>query len=213
MHIRQLILTFFILLTTSTIYGQKKFKVVVKETETWRSIYSFVDTKGKTFRQLDTSNYYTCFTTDTYVYFAIFGKKDFKGWAAMNSEEKVVFNVYNTSFGEPTPDDIIENKIRIVDSNNLIGFANKKGQIIIKPKFEIATSFYNGKAIIGQNCEKVLWGEHLKESDCHHYSIVCKRHGYINEKGVVKKIGAFSFEKIVKEINWKAPDFQMYYSQ
>ena len=204
MHNQKTILTIFLLLTFTISYGQKKFKVVEKETETWRSIYYLVDTNGKTIRQLDTSKYYTCFTIDGYGYFAIFGKKDFKGWAAIDADENVLFNVYNTSFGEPTPDYIVENKIRIVDSANLIGFANNKGKIIIKPKYEIATSFHNGKAIVGQSCTKKLWGDgHLKESDCHHYSIICKKHGFINAKGEIKKIGNYSFEQIAKEINWK----------
>lgn len=206
MHIRHLILTILIFLFVCNTYGQTKFKVVVTETGTWRELYSLVDENGKTIRKLDTSKYYVCFTSESYGYFAIFGMKGFKGWAAIDANEKILFDVYNTSFGEPTPDYLIEDKIRIVDSNNLIGFANTQGQVIIKPQFEIATSFHNGKAIIGQTCKKVPWGEHTKESDCHHYSIICQRHGYISEKGVTLKIGELTFEQIMKEIGWKAPD-------
>ncbi|RYD75629.1 MAG: WG repeat-containing protein [Sphingobacteriales bacterium] len=206
MHIRHFILTILVLLFVCSTYGQKKFKVVMTETETWQELYSLVDEKGKTICKLDSSKYYICFTIDSYGYFAIFGMKGFTGWAAINADEKVLFNVYNTSFGEPSPDHLIENKIRITDSSDLIGFANYKGQIVIKPQFEIATNFDKGKAIVGQSCKKIPWGEHAKDSDCHHYSVVCKRHGYINEKGTIIKIGDFSFEQIMKEINWKAPD-------
>jgi WG repeat protein len=186
--------------------GQTKFKVQVKETDTWRSIYSFVDEQGKVIRQLDTSLYYVSFNNEQFGYFAVFGKKGSSGWTAIDANENVLFKVYNTSFGEPSPDDLIENKIRIVDENENIGFANNKGEIIIKPQFEIATSFHNGKAIIGETCKKIPWDEHEKESDCHHYSIECKTHGYINEKGIVIKQGDFSFEQIMKEIDWKVPD-------
>lgn len=160
----------------------------------------------KIIRQLDTAKYYTCFNYGGYVYFAIFGIKGSSGWAAIDAHEKVLFEVYNTNFGEASPDYIIEDKIRIVDKNNLIGFANCKGTLVIKPQFEIATSFHKGKAIIGQTCKKVPWDAHAKETDCHHYSIECERHGYINYKGVVMKISNYSFEQIMKEINWKMPD-------
>ena len=201
---------FFILILLSFLFinfviSQKLFKVVVKETES-RNIYSLVDKKGNLIRQLDSSIYYVTFSTEQYGYFAIFGKKGSSGWIAIDANENVLFKVHNTSFGEPTPDYLIENKIRIEDENNLIGFANPKGKIIIKPQFEIVTSFHNGKAIIGKKCEKKLWGEHLKESDCHHYYIFCENHGYINEKGIIIKLGNFSFEQIMNEINWKIPD-------
>jgi hypothetical protein len=188
-------------------YGQKKFKVETRDTANWKHIYSLVDEQGKIIRQLDTAKYYVSFGGSQYGYFAIFGKKGSPGWTAIDADEKELFNVYNTSSGEPTPDDLIENKIRIVDGKNRIGFANNKGEVIIKPQFEIATSFHNGKAIIGQACKEEPWDKHAKESDCHHYSIICKKHGYINEKGRVLKIGNYSFDQIIKEIDWKMPDY------
>ena len=165
-----------------------------------------LDEHGKIIRQLDTSKYYISFNNDQYGYFAIFGKKGSSGWTAIDANENELFKVYNTSFGEPSPDYLIENKIRIVDGTDKIGFANNKGEIIINPQFEIVTSFHNGKAIIGQTCKKVPWDAHAKETDCHHYSIDCMKHGYINDKGVVLKIGDYSFEQIMKEIGWKMPD-------
>ncbi len=80
------------------------------------------------------------------------------------------------------------------------------GKIIIKPQFEIATSFHKGKAIIGENCEKIPWNLHAKENDCHHYSTVCKRTGYINKKGEILEIGNYTFEQIQKKIKWKSAD-------
>ena len=190
----------------SKLSSQTAFKVEQKETETWRSIYSLVDEKNNLIKVLDSSKYYITFNINNYGYFAIFGKKGSPGWTAIDAKENILFQVYNTSFGEPSPDYLIENKIRIINGKNKIGFANEKGQIIIKPQFEIATAFHKGKAIIGESCDKIPWDEHAKEEDCHHYSIVCKKHGYINQNGEILQIGNFSFEEIQKKIKWKAPE-------
>jgi hypothetical protein len=190
----------------SNLSAQTKFKVEQKETKTWRSVYSLIDKKNNLIKVLDSSKYFITFNNDDYRYFAVFGKKGSPGWTAIDSNENILFQVYNTSFGEPTPDYLIENKIRIIDDENKIGFANEKGQIIIKPQFEIVTSFYNGKAIIGQLCDKIPWNEHSKEEDCHHYSIVCKKYGYINELGEILGSGYDTFEEIQNIINWKYPE-------
>lgn len=195
-----------LLLFCNLSYGQKKFKVEVKETGTWRDIYCLIDEDGKMIRQLDTAKYLISFNNEQYVYFAVFGKKGTSGWIAIDANENELFEVYNTSFGEPSPDYLIENKIRIIGKGDKIGFANERGEIIIKPQFDIATSFHNGKAIIGQTCKKIPWDEHAKETDCHHYSIECEKNGYIDNKGTVVKIGAFSFNQIKKEIDWKMPE-------
>ena len=194
------------ILFLSKLSAQTRFKVEQKETETWRSIYSLIDEKNDLIKVLDSSKYYITFNFDNYGYFAIFGKKGSPGWTAIDAKENILFQVYNTSFGEPSPDYLIENKIRIIDSENKIGFANEKGQIVIKPQFEIVTSFHNGKAIIGEKCKKVPWKEHAKEEDCQHYSIVCENFGYINEKGEILKLGNYTFEEIKKEIDWKADE-------
>lgn len=196
-----ILLTFF-----SSAIGQKKFKVRVEDGANWKSIYYIVDEKGETIKRLDSAKYTISLNGDKFQHFAIFSIKGESGWSAIDSNEKILFKVYNTSFGEPSPDELVENKIRIVNENNKIGFADSNGKIIIKPQFEIATTFHNGLAIIGESCDKIPWGEHEKENDCHHYSIVCEKQGYINEKGEILEIGNFSFEEIQKKINWKAPE-------
>lgn len=128
MHIRGLLLFTLLLAIAGTTFGQQKFKVVLNEKDSLRDSYLLVDEKGNTLKQLDTSKYSVCFTLDVYGYFAVFGKKDFKGWAAIDVNENILFNVYNMSFGEPNPDFLVENKIRIVDANNKIGFANNRGR-------------------------------------------------------------------------------------
>ncbi len=183
---------------------QLKFVVKSKQTKD-DSIYYIVDEKGNKIKELDDSKYIICFTEDVLGYFAVFAMKDKSGWIAIDFNENILFKVYNTSYGEPSPDEIIDNKIRIVDDNNKIGFADYKGNIIIKPQFEMVTSFHNSKAIISENCDKIPWDKHAKENDCHHFSIVCKKNGYINEKGKIQELGNFTFEEIESKIKWKAP--------
>lgn len=189
----------------SNLNAQNKFKVEQKETETWRSLYSINDEKENLIKQLDSSKYLVSFNDTNLRYFAIFLIKGHRGWSAIDSNEKILFEVYNQG-DEINPDYLVENKIRIVDENQKIGFANEKGEIIIKPQFEIVTSFHNGKAIIGQICNKIPWDEHAKEDDCHHYSIVCKKYGYINELGEIVESGYSTFEEIQNKINWKSPE-------
>lgn len=183
--------------------AQTKFKLVENQTDTCRSIYSLVDEKNKTIRILDSTKYYIALSCLDFGYFAILGKKDLPGWSAIDSNEKVLFQVYNTIFGVPSPDYLIENKIRIIDATEKIGFANDKGEIIIEPQFEFVTSFYNGFAIIGEKCKKIPWGNHEHDDGCKHYSIQCERHGYINETGKVIKLGNYTFEEIKEEIDWR----------
>ena len=197
----------FSLLISLNCIGQTKFKIKEVETKNWKSIYYIVDEKGKMIKELDSAKYITYMDYDfEYKYFTIFLIKGEKGWCAIDKDENILFKVYNTSFGEPSPDKLVDNKIRIVDSNDKIGFADYKGNIIIRPQFEIATSFYKDKAIIGEICEKIPWNEHAKESDCHHYSIVCKKYGYINNKGEIVEIGNYKFEEIQKKIEWKVAE-------
>jgi hypothetical protein len=48
--------------------------------------------------------------------------------------------------------------------NERIGFADRKGNIIVKPQFEIVTSFNNGKAIIDDNAVRYPGGPHYEVS-------------------------------------------------
>lgn len=188
--------------------AQEKFKIKEVVGKNWKSTYFIINEKGKAIKQLDTTKYLMCLDGFEYGYFAVFAVKGDNRWCAIDLSEKVLFHVYNTTYGEPSPDKIIEKKIRIIDENEKIGFADHKGNIIIKPQFEMVTSFHKGKAIIGEQCSKIPWGDHLEEEGgCHHYSIDCKRAGYINNKGEIIEVGDFTFEDIQKKINWKSPDW------
>jgi len=164
--------------------------------------YVFTNQRGDTVTRLDTAKYYVCFS-DTIQNFGIVGIKNKKGWWAIDKNEKLLFQVFNTSSGEPTPDELREGMIRIVDDSGKIGFGNYKGQIVIKPQFEAASSFYKGKAIIGRQCQQVLWCCKGKNED-KHYITDCKQTGYIDTTGKVRKIGNYTFEQIQKEIGWKS---------
>ena len=190
------------LLFCNAVYGQNKFKVEAIETGKWRKIYCLIDEKGNQIKQLDSALYQHTFDLDEYVYFAVFSKKG-SGWVAIDEHENELFHVPNPVVDDWAPDYLVENKIRIIDKKNKIGFANEKGEIIITPQFDIATSFNNGKAIIGQRCKKVHWEKHRKKDDCDHYSIVCHLNGYINENGTILKLGDYQFEDLIKEIDWK----------
>jgi len=178
----------------------KKGKYFIKK-DTDEKTYLILNSIGDTIKKLSPDKYFLCFTSE-FENFAVFGLRKRKNWFAIDINEKILFKVLNTIYGEPSPDFLRENRIRLIDEENKIGYANEKGKITIQPKFKFATSFYKGKAIIGENCEKVLWS-HENESDCKHYSLKCKKYGYINKKGKILKLGKYSFENIRKEIKWK----------
>lgn len=185
--------------------AQEKFTIKSKRSKDF-SVFQVLDEKGNLIKELDTSKYIICFDEDKLGYFSIFGIANESGWIAIDSQEKQLFKVYNTSYGEPSPDYLIDGKIRIVDEDGKIGFANNKGEVIIKPQFEDVSSFHKGKAIIGKTCKKVQWKlqEEFNHNDCQHYTIECKEYGYIDDKGKIMLIGNYTFEEIAKKINWKS---------
>jgi len=192
-------------LSVTVSYGQKpKSYLVVRydTTDKEKFAYVFTNQRGDTVTRLDTAKYYVCFS-DTIQYFAIVGIKNKKGWWAINRKEKPLFQVFNTSSGEPSPDELREGMIRIVNDSGQIGFANYKGEIVIKPQFKAASSFYKGKAIIGRQCQQVLWCCKGENED-KHYITECKQTGYINTQGQTRKIGDYTFEQMQKEIGWKS---------
>ncbi|MET0392212.1 MAG: WG repeat-containing protein [Chitinophagaceae bacterium] len=199
------LLFLFTFLVSTVAFGQKAGSYLVVRpdtTNTQKFGYVFVNEKGDTVTRLDTAKYYVCFS-DTIHYFAIVGMVNKTGWWAIDKNETPLFQVFNTSSGEPSPDELRDGMIRIVDDSGKIGFADYKGQIVIKPQFEAASGFYKDKAIIGRQCRQVLWcceGEHADK----HYTTDCKQAGYINKKGQIQKIGARTFEEVQKEIDWKS---------
>lgn len=162
--------------------------------------YCLVTENGK-IKKLNPKKYLVSLTNHENAYFAVFSIKGQKGWTAIDYNEGILFEVYNTVPNEPWPDFLIENKIRIVGKNEKIGFANECGEVIIPPQFEFVTHFHNNKAIIAQDCKK-KYNSQNRQTDYNNYIIECK-HGYIDERGRIIKLGNYTFEEIQKEINWK----------
>lgn len=196
-----------IFLIPAFIFGQKTndFLIALEDTtNTQKFGYVFVNQKGDTITKLDTSKYYRCFS-DTVGHFAIVGIRNRKGWWAIDKSENLLFQVFNTSSGEPSPDELRYGMIRIVDDSGKIGFANYKGKIVIKPQFEAASSFYKDNAIIGRQCKQVLWCCKGENED-KHYITECNQTGYINKNGQLKKVADITFEQMQKKIGWKSND-------
>lgn len=194
-----LIVGAFLLLKTAC-FSQTKFQIVTQNDD--YETYYVADGKGEIIKQLDTI-YHLAFQSETMGYFHVFAIEGQKGWCAIDFNEKILFHVYNTENGTPSPDEIVNDRIRIVE-NDLVGFANEKGEIVIKPQFEIASGFNNGHAIIAKKCSLVPWDleEHLAGT-CEHYSTVCEQHGYIDLTGKIIKFGDFTFEEMAKKAGWK----------
>ena len=198
------LLTIFLSIQPFVTFSQERFKVVERYPGGSQILFDLIDEDGNLIRTLDKDKYFPIsLNQEGYGYFAIFGFYEKSGWYAIDANENIIFQVYNTSFGEPSPDNLIENKIRIVDKMGLIGYANQLGEIIIEPQFEIASSFHNNKAIIGSTCKKEPIGEHDEKGGCEHFSITCQQNGYINTDGEIRKIGDYTFEEIMEEIGWQ----------
>lgn len=59
-------------------------------------------------------------------------------WVAMNAEGKRLFRVFSYDNG---PDYVKEGLFRILDENGRVGFADTKGNIVVKPQFAFAFPF------------------------------------------------------------------------
>lgn len=104
--------------------------------------------------------YHYCYT-DTLRNYAIVLKKS-GGCVAIDKNDNELFEVFWSDNG---PDNIIEGFFRIIKKGK-IGYANKEGKIIIKPQFDCAFPFKNGKAKVSNKCKTVPDGEHqLWESE------------------------------------------------
>ena len=163
--------------------------------------YCVVNSKNDTILILDPNKYIICFsdTVESFIVVAIRAKK---GWWGIDFSENILFQVYNTTDGEPSPDELNFDRIRIVDEEGKIGFADGKGKIVIQPQFEQVTAYHEKYAIIGENCIKIPWDTTHVESGCNHYSIECKKYGYIDKQGAVVEIGNSSFEELYEKLDF-----------
>jgi hypothetical protein len=162
--------------------------------------FYFLNPCGDTVLTLDSRKYTSCFT-DTLRHFAIVSFQDKTGWWAIDRSENVLFEVLNGFISEPGPDELQEGLIRIIDNQRKIGFANERGQIVIKPRFDWVSQFRNNKAIFGKQCRIEPMFMNGKLSD-EHLDIKCQEYGFINREGKENSNRYKTFEELAKLIKW-----------
>lgn len=79
------------------------------------------------------------------------------------------------------PDYFSEGLMRIVGDNNKVGFADKKGNIVIAPLYDESSPFHYGYADFCNGCYK----ERISEHDFKFHTTEGYSNGYINKKGEV----------------------------
>ena len=128
--------------------------VVVEQNE----LYGYVNDKGDTIIRC----IYPMAFTDTITHIGFVS--DSNGVIkCFNNEGKFLFNVFQFDNG---PDYPVEGLFRIVGENNLIGFADTLGNIVITPQYQFARPFKDGKAQVTNS------GKMMKDSsnvDAHEY--------------------------------------------
>lgn len=86
--------------------------------------------------------------TDPLIYYAIVLTAD-DGWIGIDRKGKFLYRIFTIN---NEPDQPSEGKFRIL-KNTLIGYADSgTGKVIIKPKYQCAYPFENGKAIVSRRC-------------------------------------------------------------
>lgn len=95
-----------------------------------------------------------------------------EGIVAINAKGIELFKVFTFDNG---PDYVSEGLFRIVGKYQKMGFANMKGQVIIKPAYDAAYPFVDGRALVCKGCSILQNGEHSSWSG--------GKWGVINKKG------------------------------
>nr|WP_321450863.1 WG repeat-containing protein [uncultured Carboxylicivirga sp.] len=113
--------------------------------------------------------YYYCYT-DTLRYFAVVLCNNGK-CIAIDSHENQLFEVFWFDNG---PDIVQDGLFRIV-KEGLIGYANKKGEIVVKPQYKCAYPYKNGIAKVAI--------EGSSQSDGEHTLWISDNWMYINKNG------------------------------
>jgi hypothetical protein len=112
----------------------------------------YINIKGDTI--IPIGQYYYCYT-DTLKYFGVVVQKDGK-LIGINKAGKELFEVFWYDNG---PDYLADGLFRII-KNGKIGYADERGLIVIKPKFDCAYPFENGKAKVSFHCATISSGEY-----------------------------------------------------
>lgn len=95
---------------------------------------------------------------------------------AINHKGVSLFRVFNYDNG---PDYVREGLFRIVDENDLVGYADTLGNIVIVPQYKFGHSFQDGKAQVTNHGQRVLDGEYWRWSSKSWFYI---QHPQLNNK-------------------------------
>jgi len=114
---------------------------------------AFINQKGDTI--IPFGKYSTTYSFDTIFDIGFVTKKEV-GIMAINNKGKELFQVFYFDNG---PDYISDGLFRILE-NGKIGYANKKGEVIIKPQYDCGSPFEKGIAKVSYKCKEVKVGEH-----------------------------------------------------
>lgn len=113
----------------------------------------YINSQGDTVIPMGKYDY--CFT-DTLKTFAIVMKKNGKP-VAIDKNDNELYEVFWFDNG---PDYISDGLFRIL-INGKIGYANTEGKIIIKPQYDCAYPFEEGKALVSLKCQTIQDREHF----------------------------------------------------
>jgi hypothetical protein len=136
--------------------------------DTTENSYSYINNKHQVI--IPPGKYSHSFT-DTFRNYAIVAKSN-KGIIGIDRDEHVLYNVFIYDNG---PDYFADGYFRIVEGNK-IGYADSNGKVAIKPQFECAFPFENGRAKVSTNCKIV-------KDDPEHSSWVSSQWFYIDKAG------------------------------
>lgn len=115
---------------------------------------AYINEKGDTV--IPFGKYQMCYT-DTFKKIAIVMTNDNK-LIGIDKDENQVYEVFWYDNG---PDYVSDGLFRVIIDGK-IGYANKEGDIIIKPQFDCAYPFEEGKAKVSKNCTEEKDGEHSR---------------------------------------------------
>ena len=121
------------------------FKISNSKSHEMGDNFAFVNKKGDTV--ISSKQIYHAFQ-DTIITFGIVLEKETYDLIGINRKRERLFEVCKYDNG---PEKFEEGLLRI-KKNGKIGYANTKGEIIIKPQFECASNFNNGVALVTLDC-------------------------------------------------------------
>jgi hypothetical protein len=114
-------------------------------------------------------------------------------WVAINRKDSILLSPYIYDNG---PDELREGLFRF-EENGKIGFANEKGEKIIKARFDYVSYFINGLALFNV-------GGHADYTDPEHATWDGGLWGFVDKKGIEvirpQFISAYSFRKRFAEV-------------